>query len=91
MTEGCLFKLVFSSKHLKRTLFCLYYCSQMGISANCHHASSHLPKIYVSLLRINLVLKCLPNSLVNFHKHQLHLNNGLTNTALSIQNVRYEK
>lgn len=68
-----------------------YYFSQIEISANCHHASSHLPTVYLPLLRINLVLECLPNSLVNFHKHQLHLNNRLTNTALLIQNVRYEK
>lgn len=63
----------------------------MEISANCYHASSHFPTFYLSLLRINLVLECPGNSLVNFYKYQLHLNNGFTNTALLIQNVRHEK
>ena len=72
------FKLTFSSRCLER----FFSFSQMEISANHHHASSHLPAVYLPLLRINLALECFTNSLEDFHKYQLHLNNGLINTAL---------
>lgn len=72
------FKLTFSSRCLER----FFSFSQTEISANHHHASSHLPAVYLPLLRINLALEHFTNSLVDFHKYQLHLNNGLINTAL---------